>query len=928
VAWLEIRMFLGGAIEVLPWVESGFLTGTGPANKSAVYTVTIGGTSRFSATVDVKHHTRIPLLSGGALSYWLGTDPAVTFAHDADYMMSTGLVPHYGFGAPSSGTLDATLQVYTPNTLAGISSAMSAAGGSGSIIHSSQARYLTSSGDPRAWKAAQVFGYSGGSWSIHYRDTTSNDIPRFQDYAAASLQGGTPSIAAGTGGENGTPGQTHQTGYGYLPYLMTGRWWFLEEQAFWTNYNHFAASIGVRRGQTAFSTAPYLFADGRYGIIDPRAAPYSNRGAHWSICRLAQTLAILPTSHACFADYVTAWESNANFYKQVFVDGTFAPGWVSPQGLLGDYSSGGTSAYGSPGGSTAWWGAGFMHPYGPQAWGHASRLGLPVSSTATTNTTAVRNHSYKAVVERAGDGAGSNYNWRRFGIYDYPIGTPGTSLPPATWYTSAQSFAEYVSAYSLAAVAATPGLSLLRHQQNADMSSSDSTGQDYGTTALSALAFAVEDGVPGANAGWLRVSGASNFTSGFSGLVQSPAHGITPQSVLPSFVPEPGFYADLPASSFTTMNSARSAGRPNGEQAGPLTNWSTGRYLPDVGEYGAYVIYGSGHLNPGENLFDDILVRPLDGVSGWQSRSSHSPMIEVGPGFPVATYYGSYFDSIQTGSVGWPYPGHQYTGLVVQTVANGGAAGWGNLYTVMLGGWGSANPRAVYRFNLDSPSTAPTRVLNDVGITGVGNSYPCCAVDHARGGFWTLNYNGAGPLIWTDFATHTTTAYPGSVFNVEKDFQMEWVPELSALVAQGGTPGDFRVMVNIVTAGVPSTWVQVTVTGTENPNPLAGICWCPLLRKFASYNSNDATASLPADINQIHWLTPPLTNITSGTWVRTKETFASQGGATIYSVINTNNGLLRERRVYSKFIWVEKLRCFVFPEGLDAPVKLWRPLGT
>lgn len=925
VAWLEIRMFLGGAIEVLPWIESGFLTGTGPANKSAVYTFTLGGTSRFSATVDVKHHTRIPLLSGSALSYWLGTDPGVTFAHDADYLMSTGLVPHYGFGAPSSGTLDATLQVYTPNTLAGVPTAMGQAGGSGSIIHSSQARYLTSSGDERALKAAQVFGYSGGSWSIHYRDATTHQLPRFQDYPAASLQGGSPSIGAGTGGENGTPVTTHQPGFGYLPYLMTGRWWFLEEQAFWATYNHFAASVGVRRGQTAFSTAPYLFADGRYGVIDPRAGPYSNRGAHWSIARLAQTLAILPTSHPCFADYVTCWESNADFYKQVFVDGTHAPGWVSPFGLLGDYSSGGTSAYGSPGGSTSWWGAGFMHSYAPQAWGHASRLGLPVSSAAVTNATAVRNHTYKQVVERAGDGVGANFNWRRFGVYDMPIGTPGTSLPPATWYTSAQAFAEYISGWSLGALAATPGLTLKHHQSNTDMTSSDTTAQDYLPSALAGLAMAVDDGAPGANDGWLRVSGASNFASALTGLVQSPAHGITPQAVLPAFRPAPGTYRDIPfATGIGTMKSIAPVGFPN-EVAGPMVNWSTAKIMPPTAAYpyGLLIVRGSGHLPTiTEVLWDGNWCLHLDGVSQWFFTHIPTPlMLDNGANFP------SYAESNVPGSAGYPYVGHMYWGTILQPPEWGGGPK-GSVIQVMVGGWGGApHGQAAWRFDIDTPTVAPTRIINQMNLGNTSLNYPSCIEDYARGGWWTLDYTGnsANGLVWTQFGTWAQTTYPGTSFNGSWYNCLVWIPERSCLVAVGAVGGGgssgLEIRVCPVVGGVPQGWTLVTTSGTQPNRNRIGGDWVPDRGQIMMHEGNGSS--------KLHWLTPPA-NLTAGLWAFSEETLTGVLGATPITVLNPNSGftLPYEAPPMTRMRWSPRHKAAIWVNALTRPAQIWTPLGT
>lgn len=397
---------------------------------------------------------------------------------------------------------------------------------------------------------------------------------------------------------------------------------------------------------------------------------------------------------------------------------------------------------------------------------------------------------------------------------------------------------------------------------------------------------------------------------------------------LPFFVPPPGTFADLPADSNTTMNSVRSAGRPNGEQAGPHQNWTTAKYLPDVGEYGAYLVMpGGGHVDIGSVLWDDAMVRPLDGVSGWESRSSHGVMLEPGEGAPTATY-GEFFASTQATSSGWPYPGHLYTGVVVQTVANGGTLGWGSPYTVMMGGWGGASPRAVYKHDLSNPTAVPTRVIDDIGITGSGNSYPCCIEDHARGGFWTLNYNGNGPLVWTDFATYTRTLYAGVVFNDEKDYQFGLSPERSCLVAAGGTTTGYHVRVSVVTAGVPAAFVDVTLGGTTPPNALAGIEWCPLLGKFAAYESMpDDTATIPASAYIIHWLTPPA-DLTAGTWVWSRETLTGHAGAVIHTHLNTNNGLFRAMRVYSKFRWIPKLKSFGISTGMATPFQLWRPAGT
>ena len=88
--------------------------------------------------------------------------------------------------------------------------------------------------------------------------------------------------------------------------------------------------------------------------------------------------------------------------------------------------------------------------------GVTSELGLPVSAQAQSDHVAIRNHADKQVVGRAGDG--TEFNWRRFICYSYPMGADSTGVPVETWYTTAQSYSALLTGYSLASLPATPVL--------------------------------------------------------------------------------------------------------------------------------------------------------------------------------------------------------------------------------------------------------------------------------------------------------------------------------------------------------------------------------------------------------------------------------------------------------------------------------------
>ena len=103
VAWLEVRLYAGGGVEVLPWVENGYLNVPGPTNKSATYTFTLGGSQRFSGAFDLAHHCRAVLASGAVLSHWLGSDPKITPKHNVAYLQDTRLVPAYRGAVSQTG---------------------------------------------------------------------------------------------------------------------------------------------------------------------------------------------------------------------------------------------------------------------------------------------------------------------------------------------------------------------------------------------------------------------------------------------------------------------------------------------------------------------------------------------------------------------------------------------------------------------------------------------------------------------------------------------------------------------------------------------------------------------------------------------------------------------------------------------------------
>lgn len=240
--WLEVRLFEGSIVEVLPFVENGMLMVTGPTSKSAIYTFTLGGVLRYTSgsALDIPHHCRTPLVSGTAISYWLGmTDPDVIVKHDGAYLQKTGLVPPYFASTPPSAASVTSLpSTYAPMQQGSWPSGMGSGGYHKSIgvIPEWDVAHMTSTATS-TYKGVIFNAYSAGRYAYHYRDESDGHRPpRIALYPTLQVgrdpEGGyvTTPLASGTASPSWSV--SHQPSPGYMAYLITGRRYFLDELQF------------------------------------------------------------------------------------------------------------------------------------------------------------------------------------------------------------------------------------------------------------------------------------------------------------------------------------------------------------------------------------------------------------------------------------------------------------------------------------------------------------------------------------------------------------------------------------------------------------------------------------------------------------------------------------------------------------------------
>ena len=509
VGWLEVRLFAGGAVEVLPWIENGYLNVAGPTNKSATYAFTLGGKQRFSAAIDLPNHCRTPLVSGAALSHWLGTDPAITPKHDVTYMQATRLVPSYRAQvAPNAPVLVNLPIAYMPLQQGSYPTGMGTAGYHPSIglLPEWDVLYLTSSSSA-PYAAVQINAYSAGRFGIHFRDETTQRPLRFSSYpnlvvgdgAGISSSGASTTNSytpAATGTAPATWASSHHPSVGFLAYLVTGRWYFMEEMQFAATVNFLKNSDSTR----GFAS----------GVFVSNAGANTTRGAAWSIRTLAQAACLSPDSDALRSGLVASLEANASYYHAQYVAQPNNPfGFVAP---YSDYTGVGDGIY---------YEATWMQDFFVAAIGYAKALEVGVSATGETKLTEFFAWKARSVIGRFGGIGEGEYLYRDAAVYTIavaPTDSPDFAGGKGPWHP------DWGAIYRDTFKTIDPGLKVEGGLRGAYYPEATS----YWGNLQPALAYAVEHGVAGAADAYDRMVNATNWADLRSRFDEDPVWSVQP----------------------------------------------------------------------------------------------------------------------------------------------------------------------------------------------------------------------------------------------------------------------------------------------------------------------------------------------------------------------------------------------------------------
>lgn len=269
--------------------------------------------------------------------WWGERPPAASVRYHVPYLVSTGLVPKYDTTVRVSEKAllsqgarweEAAKDILDRGIICGY---FPTTGGREDLgpYPTWTTRYLLSQ-DPRALPAVLGTGDLAGSFDVHVRDRQSGRILSLDEHPGFSLnpRGTLEEIPPRSGPPRpyllpaASPYRVdcaHQPSLAFVPYLLTGDYYYLEEAYFWANWCMLIQNASYR--------------DKQQGLLHPD----QTRGEAWALRQLVDAAKIAPDDASEKPYFDDKVRSNLNWYRE-FVTGPEA----TP---LGTYTAGASDAY-------------------------------------------------------------------------------------------------------------------------------------------------------------------------------------------------------------------------------------------------------------------------------------------------------------------------------------------------------------------------------------------------------------------------------------------------------------------------------------------------------------------------------------------------------------------------------------------------------
>ena len=260
--------------------------------------------------------------------FWHGEEPQINVIHDWPYLDSTKVLPHYD---PSIVVPEKTLADWQkkwdksgkgPMQVGLPQKGMGGTGGRPeiAIVPAWTVLWLLT-GDKRMRDMTLGTADGAGSWSSHYRDRETDQPISLIDYPYMTIYGRSTdtknpatkkyeAFPALVKGHDKTPyshDSAHQPGFSFVPYLLTGDHYHLEELQFWAMWCAFNTNPGYRKNVQ--------------GLVWRQQV----RGIAWSLRTIAQAAWVTPDSDRLKKHFEQIVKSN-------FATSVNPVQWVNPFG--------------------------------------------------------------------------------------------------------------------------------------------------------------------------------------------------------------------------------------------------------------------------------------------------------------------------------------------------------------------------------------------------------------------------------------------------------------------------------------------------------------------------------------------------------------------------------------------------------------------
>ncbi|MEK7538952.1 MAG: peptidoglycan-binding protein [Patescibacteria group bacterium] len=249
-AYFHVRAYSGSPItkvRVDAVVENNWTMVAAPSDFTYDVNLTVGGTSVYTQTA-LTHFTR----ARWHKVFWWGTEPTIYAKHDKVYLQDTKAVSKYANVTPPESVLSGMLKSIAPMQIGNNRSYMATTGENGMIGPQPEwvSVYLTSM-DKRALTASLYNADGGSTYNSHYRNETTGYPSTTDDYPIMQIgepiySGWIPPVISTSPHEWDI---AHQPALAYVPYLVTGDYYYLEEMQFWAEANMLQTSSGTRQSQ-------------------------------------------------------------------------------------------------------------------------------------------------------------------------------------------------------------------------------------------------------------------------------------------------------------------------------------------------------------------------------------------------------------------------------------------------------------------------------------------------------------------------------------------------------------------------------------------------------------------------------------------------------------------------------------------------------